>query len=72
MTRAERIAKAAPTMAAVYERTFRVPLRERIADLLTQYPNVSSPDWISWEGHRITNAATSDRLAELLEAITPR
>lgn len=69
MTRAEKLKRAAPTMAAVYERRFGVPLAERVAALLEAYPNVVAPNWVSWEGHVITNAATTARLREILTAL---
>lgn len=69
MTRAERMKRAAPTMAAVYERTFGVRLADRVGELLERYPDVVAPNWLSWEGHRITNAATTARLRDILTAL---
>ena len=67
--RAERLRLAAPTMAAVYQRTFGVALSERVRTLLAEYPAVESPNWLSWEGHRITNVATTAGLRALLIAL---
>ena len=52
--------------AADYEQTFGFPLADRIRGLLNQYPDVQSPNWLSWEGHRFTNAATTAALRRWL------
>lgn len=69
MTRAERMKRAAPTMAAVYERRFGMRLVDRVKALLDAYPSVIAPNWLSWEGHIITNCATTRQLADLLHAL---
>lgn len=61
--------RVAPQMAAVYERTFRKPLRERVVELIQEYPNVEAPNWLSWEGYRITNIETTAKLRLLLAAL---
>ena len=61
---------ARKSAAARYESAFGKPLAERIAELLTSYPEITAPNWISWEGHKFTNAATSRALKTWLADIS--
>jgi hypothetical protein len=56
--------------AARYESTFGVKLADRMTELLAKYPDVTAPNWISWEGHRFTNAATSKALRNWLQSLS--
>ena len=49
----------------VYEARFKVSLAYRVADLLEKYPAVIAPNFISWEGEKLTGADTSDKLRAL-------
>lgn len=55
--------------AADYETTFRRPLVDRIRELLSDYPDVKSPNWLSWEGARLTNITTSNGLRRWLSVL---
>lgn len=56
-------------IATVYWFRFHVQLEDRIRDLLTVYPDVSSPNFLSWEGEQLTGADTSARLRHFLAAL---
>jgi hypothetical protein len=70
LSRKEAIRRDRRKAAALYERTFGVPLAERIAGLLAIHPNVTAPNWLSWEGHRFTNAANTRQLRAWLADLT--
>jgi len=60
----------AANVARQYAFRFRgASLRERVAELLAQYPDVRAPNWISWEGGTLTNVQTTARLRMLLDAL---
>lgn len=65
----ENVNRAAPTMRRVYENTFGVSLKSRVSELIERYPDVADPNWISWEGHSITNISTSEKLRILRDAL---
>lgn len=52
-----------------YQARFGKPLVERMGELLKAYPDVVSPNWISWEGHRFTNAANSRAFRRWLDVV---
>jgi hypothetical protein len=53
-----------------YEDRFNTSLIERMRALVVEYPDVVSPNWISWEGHRFTNAATTKALSSWIDSLS--
>lgn len=57
-------------MAQEYRYRFGFQLRGRLSVLSHRYPNVSAPDFISWEGAELTGADTTEKVRALLK-VTP-
>lgn len=57
--------------AKAYEIRFGLPLIDRVQSLIAEYPDVTSPNFLSWEGEGLTGADTSAKLRDLLVALTP-
>jgi hypothetical protein len=70
MTHLSKRINAMRAAAQRYQATFGSPLAARLEELIAAYPNVESPNWVSWEGHKFTNAATTSALRRWLSAIT--
>ena len=72
MTLTEKREQAMRDAAQRYETRFGVKLADRMRDLIASYPDVIAPNWISWEGHRFTNAANTKALRRWLAVLEGR
>lgn len=70
MNMLEKRKAAMRSAAARYEKHFNLPVADRMRELLAKYPNVASPDWLSWEGARYTNVTNSAGLRRWLAVLT--
>lgn len=52
--------------SVLYRLKFGLHLETRVESLLQLYPDVSAPNFISWEGEQETGADTTAKLRELL------
>ncbi len=53
-------------MAREYRERFGFRLFTRLGNLSHRYPDVQSPNWISWEGETLTGADTTAKVRDLL------
>lgn len=52
--------------SVTYYFKFGVHLETRVRELIERYPDVSAPNFISWEGEQETKADTTEALRQLL------
>jgi hypothetical protein len=62
--RSEALAEA---YAKAYLAKFGFQIRGRLATLLHRYPDVTEPNFISWEGAELTGADTTEKIRNLMK-----
>jgi len=60
----------AQKMAHEYRRTFGTSLYGRLRIISHRYPDVQHPDFISWEGEKLTGADTTFKVRKLLSKLS--